>query len=225
MCMRKALLVSVLLLAGCQAPVPVAAKSAAAVSSPQVEAVLSQVEQAYAQLGRLDTHNHALMRVAGQEQHMNQTLSWDTSARTLRWQRLPLIIEIARDRVSVIRQGKATHRTASGTWADTIEAVTGAASAVPAEVKLQSGAARAAWLDAVTAGTIGVVEAQSVETKKTAAGHEQHHVALTGTVGSGTMVIEGATGLLVLVETQAQATLPDGRVLSASARITFDRTD
>lgn len=215
--------VAVLLCAGCAALEPAPGKPATAVLPPQVEAVLVQVEHAYATLETLDARNQAVMRISGQTQRMNQTLRWDTSEKTMRWERSPLIIEIARTGVSVIRQGNVTHRIAVGNWADTIAAVTGSASAVPVEVKLLCGADRAAWLDAVTAGTIGTVTAESVETTKDADGHAQHHVQLVGLVGSGTLVIDAALGLFAVVETQSHATLPSGQVIKASARITFER--
>jgi len=218
--------VAVLLCAGCAAPEPsreTPGEPTTAALSPQVEAVLVQVEHAYATLETLDARNQAVVRIAGQTQRMNQTLRWDTSAKTMRWERSPLIIEIARTRVSVIRQGNVIYRTAVGNWVDTIAAVTGSASAVPVEVKLLCGADRTAWLDAVTAGTIGPVTVESVETTKDADGHAQHHVQLTGSVGSGTLVIDAATGLFVVVEAQSHATLPSGQVINASTRITFER--
>ena len=132
----RAMLASLLLLGSCDAPELALAKPAEAVLSPQVEAVLVQVEHAYVNLKTLNARNHAVMRIGGQVQRMSQTLQWDTSAKTMRWERGPLVIEIARSRVSVVRQGNVSHRTAAGNWADTIAAVTGAASAVPVEVSV-----------------------------------------------------------------------------------------
>ena len=62
----RAMLASLLLLGSRAAPELAPAKPAEAVLSPQVEAVLVQVEHAYAILETLDARNQAVMRIGVQ---------------------------------------------------------------------------------------------------------------------------------------------------------------